>query len=69
MIVEDRRELDALVPSPNIEVVEYDRVYDSYDRLQSFVKRINNCKLKVENSQLRLILLCTTGCLEFMYEL
>ena len=48
MIVEDRRELDALVPSPNIEVLEYDRVYDSYDRLQSFVKRINNCKLKVK---------------------
>ncbi|MCO5573907.1 hypothetical protein L7F22_027682 [Adiantum nelumboides] len=49
--VEDRTELDFIVPSPNIQVKEYNKVYHSLDRLQSVMKTLNIQKAKNNEEQ------------------
>ncbi|MCO5573889.1 hypothetical protein L7F22_027664 [Adiantum nelumboides] len=49
--VEDRTELDFIVPSPNIQVKEYNKVYHTLDRLQSVMKTLNIQKAKNNEEQ------------------
>lgn len=51
--MDDREELDALLPTADIKVVEFEKDYESFERLESFIKRINDCRPKVESFQLR----------------
>eukprot|EP00250_Pteridium_aquilinum_P024625 c29350_g1_i1 orf=99-1832(+) len=44
--VGNRNELEAIVPSPQIEIKEYNRVYSSLHKLQSLVEIIHNIKAK-----------------------
>lgn len=44
--VENRNDLEAIVPSPCIEIKEYNRVHGSLDRLQSLVEIIHKIKAK-----------------------